>query len=77
MGTKPARFHPWRVIFTTDLDKPIEPAFSLVRRRGAGEARPHARTGIGARVNWLTSSRPPPVSRSDRFIFPASSANTR
>ncbi len=24
-----------------------------------------------ARVNWLTSSRPPPVSRSERFIFPA------
>lgn len=47
MGTKPARFHPWRVIFTTDVDKSIEPAFSLVRRCGAGEARPHARTGIG------------------------------
>src|SRR5690606_19400654 len=30
-----------------------------------------------ASVNWLTSSRPPPVSRRERFILPASSAKTR
>jgi D-tyrosyl-tRNA(Tyr) deacylase len=30
-----------------------------------------------ARVNWLTSSRPPPVAASDRFILPAPSSNTR
>ncbi|KAG0923705.1 hypothetical protein G6F32_014176 [Rhizopus arrhizus] len=47
MGTKSARFHPRRVIFTTDPDKTVEPAFSLVRRRRAGEARPHARAGVG------------------------------
>ena len=30
-----------------------------------------------ARVNWLTSNRPPAVSASERFIRPSASANTR
>ena len=30
-----------------------------------------------ARVNWLTASTPPPVSRTDRFIRPAASSKMR
>ncbi len=47
MGTELPGFHPCGVFFTADRHQLIEKPFSLGRRRGAGEARAHARAGVG------------------------------
>ena len=76
MGTEAAGFHP-RVGRASQDDQPVEPPAAFLGRGGGGEAGAHALRVSAARVNWLTSSRPPPVSASERFILPASSENTR
>lgn len=70
MGAKAARFHPRGVIFTADLDKSIEPAFSLVRRGGAGEAGAHARAGIGGQGELADQQQPAPGITQRTVHFP-------
>lgn len=47
MGTKLAGFHPRGVFLSADIDQPVESAFSLRRRRGGTEARPHPTGCVG------------------------------
>lgn len=47
MGPEPAAFHPSRMPIPANFEKSVEAGFSLVRRCGAGEARPHARSRVG------------------------------